>query len=279
MGRTPKKGKLTKERENLATLISISFNKGDRGAGKPGSKGLPWTDPELGRAAHASPKQIVAWRNLQTPTLPNQIKGLLDAFFGQREDLKKERAAMQRAWVQAGGNASNLPMENLPKPDKNFSDFAMVVALDVNTPEWTNSGILKVPFTLKMLREEELNCEIEVRGKKVTVSIGLALAGALFSVASLYWRPLPETVFREKTHRNIDGTKGGADMVAIVGPRDGDGPIMGKPLEDEPYVLMEHSQEEIGNGPITLAVHVPRKDGFQVTLGDEPAIVARQSGW
>lgn len=274
MGRPPKKARLLEERKRLAALIDAALKQGRCGDGTAREQWESWTETAFAAKLGTGASSISDWRDPTNPTRPTNIKALLREFYGDNPLYADDRQEMLTAWRLAGGIDAEDPPDPRHIVTHDFTrDVAEIVTLLVNQPTSDNHGKMQVPYTLRMRCDEGIAIDVKVDGKTVPVVMDIGLTKPLFCVESDHWQPVQDTVFRAKKHNNtLPGPSG--DSVQIVGERDNHGRIAGEPLADEPHLTMEPKGIE-GDGPITLSVKAPR-DGFHVTLANEPEVTAMQ---
>lgn len=268
IGRPPVKDRFREERRNLAGLIDDALTAGQRGDGTAKKNWHPWTEVAFAKKISVSPSMVGDWRDRANPTRPVAIEPILKAFYGQITAYGDARQAMQTAWKRAAGIEENDPPDPRKIDPKPFSEVAHVVTLLVNQPTPDNyGGSLIIPYTLRMHCDEQIEIDVKMDGKPVIVTMDIGLTKPLFLVDSKDWQPLQDTIFRKKKHANTAPGPVG-DCVYITGPTDGEGRVIGDPLEDEPNIVMER-RGTAEDGPITFSVKAAR-DGFHVTVADGP---------
>lgn len=271
-GRPPTREQWWDEKCRLAGMIDDALKAGQRGEGTPERERLPWRPTDFATKIHADISNVSKWRDRENPTRPGNIIPILDAFYGTIPAYAAAKQAMLTAWKRAAGIDADDPPEPRRITRTQFSDIVEIVTLLVNQdPTPDNHGTLTVPYTLRLRCDDNVEVPIKVNGQPVTVTMDIGLTAPLFVVESGEWQPKEETIFRKGKHPN---TKPGpfGDSVMVTAPADNRGRIVGEPLEDLPHLLMEKTGHD---GAVSLSVKVPR-DGFSVTLPDEPPLSATQ---
>jgi hypothetical protein len=271
MGRPPVPNRLRQKRRQLAVMIDEALKAGQRGDGTPKQHWQPWTEVDFAREAHTGPSSVSDWRDSTDPSRPGNIIPILKVFYGDIPAYAEAKAAMLKAWKLAGGIDADDPAD--PRDIKLFSAIAEVVHLMVNQPTPDNHGNLIVPYTLRLRCDEKRQIEIRVDGSPVTVAMDIGVTKPVFKVRSDVWQPIQDSIFRKKKHpHSAPGPC--PDSILLTGERDTKDRVVGEPLEDEPYVVMEKSSTDV-DAPIILSVVVPR-DGLSVTLcNDAPPTVTQ----
>jgi hypothetical protein len=247
---------LGQHRQHLAQLIDTAIAQGQH-APKSGEayESRPWTNLSFGLAVGANESTVRGWRDAITPHVPPNIVPILRVLYGNASEFAEPRDAMRQAWYRAKGVE---PPEPPPPPPRDmsgprpFADAAEIIDLAMSQPPPTNGSLLTVPFTFRV--HPDRDCDID------GVRVALGVKSVLVVVESEHWQPQSGSVFRGASHPNTGNTAvPGAAL--FTGPKENEAWIDGKPLGDQPQVVMERMQD--GDGPVTMTARVMR-DAFEV---------------
>ena len=263
MGRRPTPPELQEARRHLAGLIDDAMTSGFR-ASAAGNRSRPWTDSELARKLAAAHTSVRNWRNRDAPERPMNIHPLLNALFARDSPDRRE---MELAWRRAGGLDDPLP-EPRNITVRTFSEIAEPVDLLVNQPEMDNQGVnLIVPYILRFRIDSGRTINAQIDGQPVTMTFDIGLSKPWLQVQSSNWQPVKGSIFRSRSHDNIDIDATWKDAVLITGPTE-NGCVVGQPLRDEPNIVMEPASGGT-DGRIVIAVKADPDTGLMVTARGE----------
>ncbi len=254
---------LLPHREHLARLIDTAIAHGHHAPeqDKPYEPWV-WTNEAFGLALGTDEGTVRGWRGKMGVHTPPNIVPILRVLYGDPPEFQADRDAMKLAWYRAKG----IPPPEPPPPAQRdvqglrpFADAAEIIDLAMSQPPPpTNGSTLTVPFTFRV--HPDRDCTIEA-------AIAIGVEHVLVVVESEHWQPQPNSVFRGAGHPNAGDTAvPGAAL--FNGPRkQGERWIDGKPLGDQPLLIMERKQD--GDGPVVMSARVRRED-FVVVPRPQP---------